>query len=190
MERFRGRADLDLDDIGIRQAEATAKRIDGWQLSVLYHSPLKRTTLTAQIIARKLNLEIKALPGIIDIDYGSWQGLSLAEAEKKDRKMFALWQEKPHLVKFPEGERLDDVRKRAASTVNDILKQHTGKNVVVVTHKVVCQILILHFLNMETARFWQIGQDVSAINLIEIKNNFSYARLINDTCHLKNAGLL
>ena len=190
VERFRGRADLGLDDVGIRQAQATVERIAGWNVSALYYSPLNRTTTTANIIAGRLNITAEPLPGIIDIDYGGWQGLSPEEAAKKDKDLYTLWLQKPHLVKFPGGESLEEVRERVASSVNNLVERHPDDTIAVVSHKVVCQILILHFLGMDTSRFWQIGQDVSAVNLFEVKDNHSYARLLNDTCHLKKLGLV
>ncbi|MBM4450796.1 MAG: histidine phosphatase family protein, partial [Chloroflexi bacterium] len=76
VERFRGRADIPLDEVGRKQAEATASRIAEWQLNTVYSSPLRRAMETAEALARPAGLEVKKLPDIIDIDYGQWQGLS------------------------------------------------------------------------------------------------------------------
>ena len=184
VERFRGRADLELDDLGMRQAEATADRVADWDISAVYSSPLRRTQTTATSIARRLNLEVKSLPGIIDIDYGEWQGLSPEEAAAKDSALYTAWLENPHKVKFPGGESLAEVRERATSAVNSVLQDLKG-TAALVSHKVVCQILVLIFLDLENSHFWQIVQDVCAINLFEIKGGVPSALLINDTCHLK-----
>ena len=56
IERFRGRADLALDDMGMKQAKATAGRVAEWPISAVYSSPLRRTLMTAQPIARQLEL--------------------------------------------------------------------------------------------------------------------------------------
>jgi broad specificity phosphatase PhoE len=185
VERFRGRANVELDEVGIKQAEATAERIAELPVAAVYCSPLKRTVATASIIARRLNLEAQPLPAIIDIDFGEWQGLSAAEAAAKDSSLFALWQKKPHLVKFPGGESLGELRERAGSAVDDLVKQYPDATIALVSHRVACQTLILHFLGLDNSRFWQVSQDVSAINLFEVKDGIAYARLLNDTCHLK-----
>lgn len=185
VERFRGRANIELDEVGIKQAEATAERVVELPVAAVYCSPLKRTLTTASIIARRLNLEAQPLPAIIDIDFGEWQGLSAAEVSAKDNALFTLWQKKPHLVKFPGGESLADLRDRAGSAVDELVKQYADKTIVLVSHRVVCQILILHFLGLDNSRFWQVSQDVSAMNLFEVKDGIGYARLLNDTCHLK-----
>ncbi|HEX75724.1 MAG TPA: histidine phosphatase family protein [Dehalococcoidia bacterium] len=184
VERFRGRADIDLDGVGVKQAEATAERIAEWQISTIYSSPLRRALTTARILAQHLNLEVELLPGIIDIDYGSWQGLSPEEAVTKDRALYAKWLENPHTVKFPDGESLAEVRERAALAASNVM-QHSGGTIALVSHKVVCQILILSFLDLDNSHFWQVVQDVSAVNIFEIRDGIPSALLLNDTCHLK-----
>jgi len=185
VERFRGRADLELDEIGVKQAVLTAGRVTEWPVSASYASPLKRTMSTAGRLGKRLGLEVKHLPGIIDIDYGKWQGLSPEEARAEDDKMYNMWLEKPHKVKFPDGESLREVRKRAANAVAEVVKKHVNETIALVSHKVVCQILILYFLDLANSRFWQIGQDVAAVNLFRVSDEATHTLLINDTCHLE-----
>jgi broad specificity phosphatase PhoE len=185
VERFRGRADIKLDEIGIKQAEAAAAWIADWQVSAVYSSPLRRALATAEILACPFGLEVKLLPAIIDIDYGEWQGLSPEEAAAKDGGLYSKWMESPREVKFPGGESLTAVRERAASAVNGLISQHPKETVVLVSHKVVCQILILSLLGLDNSHFWQIAQDVCAINLFEVRGSVPSALSLNDTCHLK-----
>ncbi|MFC2050303.1 histidine phosphatase family protein [Chloroflexota bacterium] len=185
VERFRGRADIKLDEVGIKQARATAARIADWQVSALYSSPLHRALTTAEVLARPFGLEVKLLPAIIDIDYGEWQGLSPEEAAAKDGDLYSKWMESPHKVKFPGGESLTAIRERAASAMDSLIAQHSKETVVFVSHKVVCQILILSFLDLDNSHFWQITQDICAINLFEVRGGIPSALSLNDTCHLR-----
>jgi broad specificity phosphatase PhoE len=185
IERFRGRADIDLDEVGKKQAEATAKRIAEFDVSAIYASPLRRTITTARILSEHLNLNVNPLPGIIDIDFGEWQGLTPEEAAARDGSLYSQWRKHPHLVTFPRGESLADVRSRAADAVENVLMQADNKTIAVVSHKVVCQILILHFIDLDNSHFWQVGQDVSAVNLFHIRDGIPSAVALNDTCHLK-----
>jgi broad specificity phosphatase PhoE len=185
VERFRGRADIELDNVGIKQAEAAAARIADWQVSAVYSSPLRRALTTAEILAYPFGLEVKPLPGIIDIDYGEWQGLSPDEAAAKSDSLYSKWLANPHKMKFPGGESLDMVRERATSAVDALITRHTKETVVLVSHKVVCHILILSFLGLDNSHFWQITQDVCAINLFEVRGGIPSALSLNDNCHLK-----
>ena len=185
IERFRGRADIDLDDLGKKQAEATAERIAGWDISAIYSSSLRRTMSTAHILADRLQLTAQSLPGIVDIDFGKWQGLTPEEAAMRNGDLYEVWQKGPHLVTFPDGESLARTRARAAAAVDEIIAVSEGKTIAFVTHKVICQILILHFILLDNSHFWRIGQDVSAINLFQVRDGVPSAMLLNDTCHLK-----
>jgi broad specificity phosphatase PhoE len=185
VERFRGRADIEMDNVGIKQAEAAAARIADWQVSAVYSSPLRRALTTAEILAHPFGLEVKPLPGIIDIDYGEWQGLSPEEATAKNDSLYSKWLANPREMKFPGGESLDMVRERAISAVDVLITRHPKETVVLVSHKVVCHILILSFLGLDNSHFWQITQDVCAINLFEVRGGIPSALSLNDNCHLK-----
>lgn len=186
VERFRGRADIGLDEVGIKQAQAAAERIANFQAAAVYSSPLRRAMTTAEIIARYSNLEARVLAGLIDIDFGDWQGLSLDEVAARNGELYSKWLKSPHLVEFPGGESLAVVRQRAASTVDNLITQHPRETVVLVSHKVVCQVLILTLLGLDNSHFWEITQDVCAINLFEVRNGIPSALFLNDTCHLKD----
>ncbi len=185
MERFRGRADIDLDEVGIEQAELTAKRLSRWPVSAIYSSPLKRALTTAGIISRHVGQPVIHLSGLIDIDYGSWQGLSVEEVRVRDGKRYELWLENPHLVTFPDGESLGDVRDRVTAALDGLSRKHEEQTVVLVSHKVVCKVLLLNLLGMDISQFWRVEQDVSAINVFELRGGFYTVTLLNDTCHLR-----
>lgn len=184
-ERFRGRAELDLTERGIKQAEAVARRLSYWPINAIYSSPLKRALKTAEIIAQSLALPAKPLLELIDIDYGDWQGLSPQEAAIRDGNLYLLWKQAPHLVKFPNGESLQDVKQRVEKALEHIKNNHPGETVVFVSHLAVCRVMILHLLGWDNSHFWQIEQGLGAINLFELRSPSPVAMMLNDTCHLK-----
>jgi len=184
VERFRGRADISLDDVGIKQAEAASGRIKEWPISTIYSSPLRRAITTAEIIATSLGLKVQEMSDIIDIDYGEWQGLTNEEVIARDGRLYTQWIENPDGVQFPGGEEFNDVRQRVSKAVNDLIQRHPKESVVLVSHKVICQILVLSLLGLDSSHFWQITQDVCAMNLFEVRGGIPSALFINDTCHL------
>ncbi len=184
-ERFRGRVDIALDEAGLRQAEAAAQRIARWEVAAMYSSPLKRAMTTAEIIANRLGLRVEPLDGINDMDFGLWQGLSIGEVKEKYPELFDLWRYSPQRLQIPQGESLEDVRNRVAATIDDLAARHENDTVALVTHRVVCKVLICHLLGMDNSHFWQIAQDATAINTFEVRGGISTVRLINDTCHVR-----
>lgn len=188
-ERLRGRADLDLNEEGQRQAKLAALRLTRWGADAIYSSPLLRAMTTARIIAEPLNLAVQPLEGLIDIDYGQWQGLSLEDARRRDPALFRLWRDAPHQVSFPEGEGLEDVRQRVLVALSWTMESHKDQTVVLVSHNVVCRVLMCAALGLENSHFWMVKQDLTAINVIEDAPGGSTVTLLNDTCHLRQAAL-
>jgi broad specificity phosphatase PhoE len=89
-------------------------------------------------------------------------------------------------VKFPRGESLSEVRARTSPAIDGLIAQHTEETIVVVSHKLVCQVIILSLLDLDNSHFWQIGQDVCAMNFFEVRGGIPAALWINDTCHARN----
>jgi broad specificity phosphatase PhoE len=188
VERAEGRAEVDLDEAGIRQARATAARLNHWEISAVYSSPLKRAFSTASILAVRHGLTAQPEPGLIDIDYGKWQGMTHPEAKADNPKIYYLWLKRPHQVTFPGGEGLADVRKRAVGAVEALTPKHKGQTVVLVSHKVVIKVLLCHFLGLDDTHFWRFQQEFCAVNVVEVDGGSATLHLINDACHIERPG--
>src|ERR1700752_2824297 len=63
---------IDLSEKGIGQAEAAAQRLAKLPIAAVYASPIERTTQTAQRIATLHGLDVVALDGVIEAEYGDW----------------------------------------------------------------------------------------------------------------------
>ena len=188
VERFRGRADVPLNETGLAQAEATGKRVASeWQPVAVYTSPLSRSVKTAESIAKHYDLKVQIHPGLADIDYGEWQGLSPEEASQRWPEEIDAWYNHPHLARIPGGETLSDLRARLMQTVNELAARHTGETIVLVGHTVINRIILLGILGLGNDRFWRIKQDTCAINVFEAEAGDFVLVSLNDTCHLRES---
>lgn len=186
-ERFRGRADVPLNEAGILQAAATGERVAAeWQPSAIYTSPLSRSVKTAEAIAMHFGLPVQAMAELADIDYGEWQGLSPEEVSHTWKTELENWYEKPHLARIPGGESLSELRERAMKAVNELIGRHPGGTIVIVGHTVINRIILLGVLGLGNDRFWRIKQDTCAINVFEAENGEFTLVSLNDTCHLRS----
>ncbi len=189
VERFRGRIDVPLNDTGLQQAEATGRRVAAqWQPAAIYSSPLSRAVRTAEAIGRWSGLEVGIDPGLVDIDYGNWQGLTPEEARIRWPDAIDLWYQMPQLADIPCGERLEEVRERGMKTVDELAARHAGQTIVLVSHTVINRIILLGVLGLGNERFWRIRQEPCAINVFEIEGGEYTLVSLNDTCHLFNPG--
>ncbi len=184
-EIFRGRTDVPLDETGQKQAELTGQYFSEMEIHAIYSSPLARAWETAQAIARFRNLKVDRVEAMIDMSFGNWEGHAHQEIRKIDSETYRQWVESPHLARLPGGESLDDVRTRSMTALEALVRNHAGKSLVVVSHRVICKVLICGILGLDNSHFWQISQDATAINLIQHKNGKYILSLMNETCHLK-----
>ena len=189
-ERFRGRADIELDETGLQQAQLTAERMMEWEISAVYSSPLKRAVSTAQAIADRFGLSVVTLDGLNDMNFGQWEGMLVSEVREKHAKLFNEWRLHPESFAVPGGESLEDVRKRVVKTVGELALEHEGQTIALVTHRVVCKVLLCHLLGLDNSHFWKIAQDTTAVNAFEMYEVIGTGEkratvtLVNDTCHL------
>jgi phosphoserine phosphatase len=189
VERFRGRADVPLNATGLAQAEATARRIQSrWHVTAVYCSPLSRAEKTAQVISSAGRLTVTPLPDLVDIDYGEWQGKSPDEVRSLWPDLLADWYQRPHIVRIPGGESLDDIRVRCSRVVRQMAERHQGGCVVAVAHTVINRMILLEVLGLGNGRFWHLRQDNCAINEIEADGAEFTLVSMNDTCHLRTVG--
>jgi probable phosphoglycerate mutase len=185
-ERFRGRADLMLTPEGHRQAEATARRIHGtWAPAAIYTSPLSRSRATGEAIGKPLGLSPSPVEGLIDIDYGEWQGLTPDEVRSRWSELFDTWYRAPDWAAIPGGETLQDVLTRTVSALRDVIRRHPRDTVVLVGHDCVNRSLLLHALELPLSRYRRLGQGPCAINEIDFSGDGFVVLSMNETHHLQ-----
>ena len=80
-ERVMGRLDIPLHEDGRLQAEQVAQSLVGGPIRSIWSSPLSRALETAKIIGSALQLEVQELPGLMERDWGVFQGRPRSERE-------------------------------------------------------------------------------------------------------------
>jgi len=185
--RFRGRADIELDEFGLKQAEATGRYLASrWPVAAVYASPMRRAMQTAKAIARVRGLTARPLEGLIDIDFGELQGLSLDETAQRYTATYWAWEKAPHTVHFPGGEGLDDVRSRVVGALDEVVARHPEQTVALVSHTVVNRVLLCAVLGWGNDHFWRLRQETCAVNVFDAEEDGTFTiALLNDTCHLQ-----
>ena len=182
---FRGRIDVALNEVGLRQARALQESLHESELDGIYSSPLKRAFETASIVGENRSVAVTVEEGLIDIDFGKWQGLSHQKVKEEYKNLYETWLTQPQLVTFPDGETLKEVRRRSMGVLEMVVKNNPGKTLAFVSHRVVLKVLLCTMLGLELSHFWYIRQDTCAINRFELKDGNYFLTLLNDTCHLR-----
>ncbi len=111
--------DIGLSAAGRAQAVALAARIADERFDRILSSPLRRAMETAETVARGRTVE--ADPRLMEMDYGSWEGLMYDEIDARDAALRARWVADPEALACPGGESGADVAVRARSFLADLL---------------------------------------------------------------------
>ncbi len=186
-QRFRGQTDVPLDEIGLLQAAALGQRIAAaWQPAAIYASPLQRTLQTATPVGQACHLDVIPHPGLLDINFGACTGLTEVEFRARYPQLALAWYERPHTIRFPDGESLDDVYRRVAETLHWAVERHPEQTIVLVTHLVVCRLLLCHLLGLDASHFWQFEPAPASLSALEISRNRHWLHTLNDTAHLQS----
>jgi broad specificity phosphatase PhoE len=185
---FRGTKDIPLDEVGRAEARLVGERLKGEEIRAVYSSPLARARETAEAIARFHNLDVQRLEGLVDLNFGEWEGLSRQEVQERYPDLYQEWLKQPHQIIFPGGEGLDAVSSRAMKAVEEIISRHPQEAVALVSHRVVLKVLICALLGLDNSHFWNIAQDTTALNCFHHRNGTWICNSLNDTCHVKGVG--
>ena len=184
-ERFRGRAELALSELGARQARALAHHIaKTWKTKAVYTSPLRRCRDTAAAVAAPFRLEPQRIEGFYDIDYGEWQGLTREQAAARWPEEADLWFRAPHLAVIPGGETLAHVLSRAAEALGGVVRAHPNDTVALIGHDSVNRVLLTFALELPLSRYWHLRQDPCCINELFFHDHSFVIHSMNQTQHL------
>ncbi len=130
--RFQGRADPPLNDTGREQARVLAGALSDESFAAAYTSPLRRAAETAATLADALGVDALPDGSLMEVDVGSWSGLTRAEVEARFPEGYARWLEYGH--GWDDGETYDELGVRVVSGLVDIAAQHRDEVVLAVTH--------------------------------------------------------
>src|SRR5690242_9474201 len=90
--RYRGRIDVPLDAGGWQDAWTAAAELEHAGIDGVYASPLRRARDTAQVVADAAGIErVYDMPGLVNLDYGVWEGLTSDEAADRDPEAYAAY---------------------------------------------------------------------------------------------------
>lgn len=187
--RFRGQLDLPLTELGHQQAAATARYIAAtWQAAAVYTSPLTRCRDTGAAIGAAQGCSVAALPELIDINYGSWQGRLRDEVQQSEPERFEAWMTQPQLTLVPGADSLQDVQARLLRALDRMRTDHAGKTVIAVGHDSTNRVFLTLGLDMPLSRYWHLQQDPCAINVLQFDETGCRVVAFNQTAHLAGLG--
>lgn len=173
-----------LNEDGQAQAKALGERLADTKLHQLISSPIERTIETAEAVqAHHTHLEIQLNEQIGEVDYGDWQGASIASLRK--RKMWDVIQEYPSRAYFPNGEAMRDVQVRAVNEIERLVQAHPSDTIAIFSHADLIKMVVAHYLGMHLDVFQRIVISPASITGIMLGHSRPFISTMNDTAHVQ-----
>jgi broad specificity phosphatase PhoE len=184
-DRFAGATDVDLSDEGRAQARALALRLADDRITAVYCSPLKRTVETASIVARPQGLTPIPRDGLREISHGRWESLRRSDVEAQFPEEYAAWEEDPFIYAPLDGESGLSVMARALPVIREVVLNHVGENVAVVSHKATIRLIISSLLGFDPRGYRdRLDQAPACLNVLDFKDPVRARLMIfNDVSH-------
>ena len=170
---------IDLSDDGRAQAKALGERLADVPVASVYASPIERTTQTAEAVAAHHGLAVRSLPGVLEADYGEWTGGKLAELARTD-----LWktvQHNPSRARFPGGETLAGMQARMVAALDEVVADHAGEVLVVVSHADPIKAAIAHYTGVHLDLFQRIVVAPTSVTVFDLGPHGVAMLKCNDT---------
>lgn len=176
--RIYGRLDVELSEDGRERAGRLAGLLSAQTIRAVYTSPLRRAADTARPIAEAFGLELIAVDGLRELDFGELEGMTLSEVGERFPALLS-WTQAPAAVVFPGGESVAAARARGLAASREIVDRHPAETVVAVAHAVVIRAILADALGMGPDALFRIDQSFGGISVIDWFGDLPLVRLVN-----------
>jgi probable phosphomutase (TIGR03848 family) len=173
-----------LDETGREQAARAGERLSPVPLSVVVSSPLERCRETAKalVAAQATRPRTTTDRGLVECDYGDWQGRKLTELARL--KLWKSVQRHPAGVTFPGGESMADMSARAVAAVrrhDAAVEDAAGAQAVwaAVSHGDLVKAILADALGLHLDQFQRIHVDPASISVIRYTPDAAYVLQTN-----------
>jgi broad specificity phosphatase PhoE len=161
-----GRTDIALSDTGRRQMRRTADALRETVFDAVFASPLQRSLESARIVMQGREPQPQVRTEFLEIDFGDWEGWSLAQAQERDPGNYRAWKETGADFRFPGGEVKRAFFSRTAHAALNILDNLSGRSLAVL-HKGVIKGTLAGLLRRPVDDFVNHRIELGSIHVLE-----------------------
>ncbi len=181
--RFSGRNELPLDAHGLGQARGISRHIAALPpVDLVLSSPLIRARQTADAIVERVGGQVEIVEDLVEMEFGEWEGLTLAEAHLKWPEAIRAWLAGE--VAPPGGESFGQVTERALRAIEQIISAYRGKRIVAVSHVTPIKTLLRVAMGAPESAMFKFHLDTASLSEIDYYvDGASSVRLMNLSEH-------
>lgn len=152
--RIVGTLDIPLSVRGQAEMSGWANELRDRQIEVIYAAAGAASRETARYLGDELNVKVKVLEDLTNLNFGLWQGLQEAEVRRKHPKLYKQWEESPIAICPPNGETVEEVLQRVQKEIKPVLKKAHHGVVLLVAPDPLRQILRCFLKDADLTKVW------------------------------------
>lgn len=184
--RLQGRRhDPSLAALGVRQAEATRDFLAVRPIDVCYTSPLLRAVQTAAAVAEPHQVATQPHEALVECDLGRWDGQDWQSIRYLDAESYRKFRSNPAKHGYPGGESFAQAQERMTAAVEELLKQHADRAILLVTHPVIASIYLAGLLGLSLAQARLMRLDECGISMVVREDEEMSVATLNAAFHLQ-----
>ena len=130
---FLGHMDMDLTELGKKQAEKVTSYFKDVEVDAIFSSDLLRAYHTACPLAKLKNLPIIKCPNMREIFAGEWEGKVFSDI-RKNSPMGDIWWNDTGNARPDGGESVAELQQRILAEVSRLARENEGKTICIFTH--------------------------------------------------------
>jgi len=171
---------IHLNDRGRQQAATLAVLLGDLQFHAIVSSPLERAMETARPLAKRCSLPVTTHNGLIEFDYGSWQGKTLKALRR--RKLWPLVQQHPSRMQFPNGESFLAVQTRAVAAIETILRTYPedGMRIACFSHSDVIKLILASYIGLPVDLLQRLQVAPASVSILSLTGEHVRLVTMND----------
>lgn len=151
---LRGSLDDDLTAEGWQQMQLACQEPGPWTRIV--SSPLRRCALFAQDLGEQLGLPVSLDPGLRELHFGDWEGLTPAELMPEYADLLAAFWRDPYQCNAPGGEAMAAFEQRVLASIDKLAAEQADEHLLLITHGGVMRLLIARARGLPRADLLQV----------------------------------
>ncbi len=182
--RIQGHLDSPLTPEGIEQATACAERLKTEGIEQVVASDLQRVRHTAGILTSAMNLPVRYEPALRERGYGIGEGKTYAEIDALFPEAFSRTRSTdPHFA-IEGGESRQQFYERVTGTLKNIVEEHAGQRILIVTHGGVLGVIYRWLNDLPVASAHKVDIPNVAYNRVAINDGEWALEVWADSSHL------
>ena len=166
--KYRGQLDDPLSELGWKQLRTATSNKQHWQHII--SSPLKRCAEFASELAQTYSIPLKTESKFKEVSFGLWEGKTAEQLLDNAPKEIKEYWDDPINVTPPQGECLLDFEKRVIKAWENMLKEHQGQHILVISHAGVMRIILCTILGMPLTELFKLDVALAKFSRIQIEH--------------------